>query len=98
MNIPFTKKPKKTKKQRIADWILHIPERYRGTYKKAMSGKSRQKAIHAKCKDCQNWQVAEIRRCDIDTCPLHPYRPGTSYSERTNVPESSQNEKTMFSP
>jgi hypothetical protein len=82
-----------TVEQRIAAWIEHIPEKYRGTYRKAMTGHSRQKAIHAKCQDCMNWQVAEIRRCDIVTCPLYPYRPS---SARTNPSEDSQNEKTAL--
>lgn len=71
-----------------------MPEKYRGTYDRAMSGKSQQRAIFAKCQDCMNWQVAEIRRCDIVTCPLHPYRPGTSRSTRINLSTDRQNEKT----
>lgn len=51
-----------------------IPEKYQGTYHKAMQGKSLRGAIRAKCQDCQNWQVAEIRRCTVVYCPLWPYR------------------------
>ena len=34
------------------------------------------KAIRAKCKDCCANQIAEVRKCQITGCPLHPYRMG----------------------
>ncbi|HPD46327.1 MAG TPA: hypothetical protein P5279_06665 [Anaerohalosphaeraceae bacterium] len=52
-----------------------IPERYRETYKKAMSGKSKAAALKAKCLDCTCWQKDEIRKCTVSDCPLYPYRP-----------------------
>ena len=60
--------------EKMKYWREHIPEKYRGTWDKAMLGHSRQKAILAKCQDCMNWQIAEVRAYDIITCPLHPYR------------------------
>jgi len=63
-----------TDAEKLKYWFGRIPEKYRGTWLKAMEGHSRQKAILAKCQDCMNWQIAEVRKCDIITCPLHPYR------------------------
>lgn len=34
------------------------------------------KAIRAKCLDCSGGQPSEVRRCDIEDCPLLPYRFG----------------------
>lgn len=89
MKIP-TENTKKTPKQQIATWREHIPEKYRGTYDKAMDGHSLRKAINAKCQDCMCWQVAEIRRCTIVTCPLHPYRPSTTRKSRSIESDTDQ--------
>ena len=34
------------------------------------------KAIRAKCLDCCNGQIVEVRVCSITDCPLHEYRMG----------------------
>lgn len=34
------------------------------------------KAIRAKCIDCSGDSAAEVRACDLEDCPLHPYRMG----------------------
>jgi hypothetical protein len=34
------------------------------------------KAIGAKCLDCCCGNKAEVRRCPVTSCPLHPYRMG----------------------
>lgn len=34
------------------------------------------KAIRVKCLDCSSGQPSEVRRCDIEDCPLLPYRFG----------------------
>ena len=34
------------------------------------------KAIRAKCLDCSNGQIVEVRECVIPDCPLYPYRMG----------------------
>jgi len=34
------------------------------------------KAIRAKCLDCMCDQIAEVRRCPCEDCPLYPYRMG----------------------
>lgn len=92
MRIP-TNDIKKTTEQRIAEWRQNIPDlfngAYRRTYDKAMSGKSLRAAVTAKCQDCMCWQGAEVRRCDIVTCPLHPYRPGVKRSVSSTLARQS---------
>lgn len=34
------------------------------------------KAIRLKCLDCCNDSPYEVKRCDIKTCPLYPYKSG----------------------
>ena len=34
------------------------------------------KAIRAKCLDCCCNQIVEVRECQIEKCPLRPYRMG----------------------
>ena len=34
------------------------------------------KAIRAKCLECSNGQLSEIRECVIPDCPLYPFRMG----------------------
>ncbi len=36
------------------------------------------KAIRAKCLECSGFQPKEVRECQIDTCPLFPFRMGTN--------------------
>jgi hypothetical protein len=92
MKIP--KRQPETKAEKIAAWRENIPEKYRGTYDKAMAGNSLRKAIDAKCQECQNWQVAEIPICENVVCPLHPYRPQKGRSARDNPRRGRQNKIT----
>lgn len=41
-----------------------------------MEVKTPLKAIRAKCLDCSNGQIVEVRECVIPNCPLWPYRMG----------------------
>ena len=50
------------------------------------------KAIRAKCLDCCAGQVAEVRRCELENCPLFRYRFGKRPKE-TDTPDSSISEK-----
>ncbi len=34
------------------------------------------KAMRARCLDCTCFDAKEVRVCDFDNCPLHPYRMG----------------------
>jgi hypothetical protein len=48
--------------------------------------------IRKKCRWCCCDQLAEIRDCRIDSCPLHPYRMGTNpFSRRKGNPQSLPN-------
>ncbi len=46
------------------------------------------KAIRAKCKDCCAGQLAKIRRCQIEECPLHPYRMGKRPKKESELIET----------
>jgi hypothetical protein len=59
----------------------NIPKSYKNNYTKAIEGNSRKEALKAKCLDCMCWQKDEIKICEIDWCPLWPYRP---YQNKVN--------------
>lgn len=42
------------------------------------------KAIRAKCLDCCNDQIVEVRLCPVVKCPLHEYRMGHRPQKDTN--------------
>jgi len=44
---------------------------------------SRKQAIRLHCLDCMGFQEAEVRKCSIKSCPLHPYR--MSIAERVKL-------------
>ncbi|MHC4397241.1 MAG: hypothetical protein ACYS1A_16510 [Planctomycetota bacterium] len=64
----------------------NIPDLHNGSYRrvwgKAITKKSMRSAVNAKCQDCMCWQVAEVKRCDIITCPLWSYRPYQGKDEK----------------
>lgn len=66
---------------RIRKWLGNIPNIYNGAFRrlylKALQRKSLKAAIRAKCEDCMCWENSEIKRCEIITCPLWRYRPGS---------------------
>jgi len=72
-------KQPESREERIAGWRENIPDlfhsSYRKQYDKAINRESMRAAINSKCLDCMCWQQAEVKRCDVVTCPLHPYRP-----------------------
>lgn len=49
---------------------------------KTDSSFTRGKAIRQKCLDCCYWQEADIRRCPVKNCALHPFRMGSVASAR----------------
>jgi len=51
-----------------------IPQLYRATYQRAMSGRSRKAAIRAHCLMCVDWQYKAVVQCTAPDCPLYPYR------------------------
>lgn len=68
-------------------WRSNIPNKHNGSYRrtwdKAIAKKSMRAAVNAKCQDCMCWQGAEVKRCDIITCPLWQYRPLQGKDEKT---------------
>ena len=52
--------------------------------------KSPLKAIRAKCLDCTCGQASEVKNCQIERCPLWPYRMGKSGRTRTMTDEQKQ--------
>ena len=52
------------------------------------------RAIRAKCLDCCAGQVAEVRRCELENCPLYPYRFGKRPKEGTDTTPGSLPENT----
>jgi len=45
------------------------------TFKKAYTGRSLAAGIKAMCLSCTNLQPLEVKRCNIEGCPLWVYRP-----------------------
>ncbi len=65
----------RTRKEMIARHRAEMPKVYRGTYDKAVSGKSLRAAVNSFCCECTMWQRAEVRLCTSLGCQLFPYRP-----------------------
>jgi len=63
-----------SKDDTIARRLAEMPPKYRGIYKRAMTGKSRKAALRAFCLECCGWQRVEVARCTAPACPLFPYR------------------------
>lgn len=54
------------------------------------------KAIRAKCLDCCNGQMVEVRLCTITRCPLYDYRMGhrpKGNTETDNLPSNDESEE-----
>ena len=63
------------KRRRILEQVLmHCSGKLRH-FLQAYEGKSRKAAIAAKCLDCCCYEQEEVRRCSVNSCPLHSYRP-----------------------
>lgn len=63
------------KKERL-EYLKSLPfhGRFDARYKKAWAKKGRTPAVRMKCIDCMGFQLAEVDRCTIVTCPLYEYR------------------------
>ena len=64
-----------TQEAMIRDRLLEMPVTCRGTYLRAMKGKSMQAAIKAHCLECVGWIRAEVEKCTAMGCALYPYKP-----------------------
>jgi hypothetical protein len=65
----------KTRAEKIVARLGSVPKIYRGTYRKAVEGKSLRAAINAQCLECVCWQREEVRLCTDSGCPLFAVRP-----------------------
>jgi len=67
------------KVEELRRWRGNIPNTHDGSYRrqwdKAIRKESMRAAVNIKCLDCMCWQAAEVKRCEIVTCPLWRYRP-----------------------
>ena len=55
------------------------------------------KAIRAHCIDCCCGNMAEVRRCELEKCTLHPYRMGHRPKGYNETPEEENPEDTQDS-
>jgi hypothetical protein len=81
--------------ERIAQRRSEMPRRFRDSYDRAMSGKSRKAAMYSFCIECCGWEIREVHLCTSPECPLFPYRPRSRSAQRArqsvpNEPESAQ--------
>ena len=59
-----------------------------------MERMTRSQAIREKCLDCCCGQRAEIRNCEIKTCPLWRFRMGKEERDEFYVPSTRGKKKT----
>jgi len=64
------------RKDLLARKLASIPQRQRGIFLRAWSGKSRKAAMRAFCLECMGFEAAEVGRCTAPACPLYEYREG----------------------
>ena len=63
------------REQKIEKRLKQMPESYRCTYKRAVSGKSLRAAVNAQCQMCCCYQRIEVTKCTDIACPLWIQRP-----------------------
>jgi hypothetical protein len=52
-----------------------MPVSHRGTYRRALGGKSLRAAITAQCSECVGYDREAVRTCPAVACPLWKVRP-----------------------
>ena len=63
------------KRARRLQWLVDNAPSKRSVFERAYAGRSMRAGITAFCLDCQGVDVAGIRDCTADACPLWSYRP-----------------------
>lgn len=63
------------RQERIEQHRAEMPQRYRETYDRAMTGRSRKSAMRVFCAECCGYEIREVHCCSSPECPLFPYRP-----------------------
>lgn len=61
--------------EKVLEFVRKNRSKLLKTIQKAYSGTSYRKALNAKCLECSNFQINEVRECMVYTCPLWMYRP-----------------------
>jgi hypothetical protein len=69
-------RPKLADIEHNADVTLHPSERRTTVGELYGGGGAVLKAIRLRCLDCSGNSLCEVRSCNFDTCPLHPFRFG----------------------
>lgn len=59
----------------VARRLAEMPESHRGTYRRAVSGKSLRAAVDALCAECCGYEREAVRTCPAVACPLWSVRP-----------------------
>ena len=55
--------------------LAAMPESHRGTYQRAVTGKSLRAAVTAFCAECVGYDREAVRTCPAVACPLWSVRP-----------------------
>lgn len=63
------------RQKQIAERRAQIPKCYRGTYDKALRGRSLRAAVTSFCLECVVYATNEVRHCSDTACPLWKVRP-----------------------
>jgi hypothetical protein len=69
---------KPTAKQTVGQLLLYADAKEKLKYEKLAKSVlrgSRKAAIKLNCLACANFQSAEVRECQVNTCPMYLYRP-----------------------
>lgn len=61
--------------EQIAARLRQMPSKYRGTYRRAVQGKSLRACVNSQCLECCGWERAEVGACTDLGCPLWSVRP-----------------------
>ncbi len=59
----------------VARRLAAMPQSHRGTYRRAVSGKSLRAAVDALCAECCGYDREAVRTCPAVACPLWGVRP-----------------------
>jgi hypothetical protein len=63
------------KRARRIQWLSDNAPKKKTLFERAYVGRSMKAGIKAFCLDCQGVDVAAVRDCTADACPLWAYRP-----------------------
>lgn len=78
--------------EQVAERLAQMPSKYRGTYRRAVRGRSLRACVNAQCSECCGWQSREVAECTDMGCPLYAVRPyqdgsGTGHDGQFTIAE-----------